>query len=86
MNQNNNNNNINNIDSRALQIARIAFIGSTITTIGDGISAFAAALTIESLENPGIDTRSSMNNNFENSQAQIDYYINELVKIRNSLK
>lgn len=73
-------------DSREIQIARIAFIGATIAAIGDGIAAYAAALTLDLLENPEIDTRSSQNINLEATQAQIDHYINELVQIRNSIK
>ena len=76
----------NNLNLREIQIARIAFIGATIATIGDGISAFAAALTLDTLESPEQNTRSSNYNNIniEETQAQIDYYINELIQIRNS--
>ena len=75
-----------NQESRDIQIARIAFIGATIATIGDGIAAYAAALALDALENPisETDTRSIDNNNIEDTKAQIDYYINELIQVRNS--
>lgn len=75
----------NDANSRDIQIARIAFIGATIATIGDGIAAYAAALALDALENPETDTRNS-NSNIEDSKAQIDYYINELIHVRNSFR
>lgn len=74
----------NNQDTREIQIAKIAFIGATIATIGDGIAAYAAALTVDLLEAAQAETRSTPDIDLENAQAQIDYYINELVQIRNS--
>lgn len=76
----------NNEESREIQIARIAFIGAAIAAIGDGIAAYAAALTLDLLENPETDTRSAQDINLEATQTQMDYYINELIQVRNSMK
>lgn len=79
MNKNNKRN------SREIQIAKIALIGATIATIGDGIAAYAAALTLDLLENPETETRNAQSSELKTTQAQIDYYINELIQVRNSL-
>ncbi|MCM3635159.1 MULTISPECIES: translation initiation factor 2 [Paenibacillus] len=78
--------NRNDEESREIKIARLALIGAAIVVIGDGIAAYAAALTLDLLENPEPDTRSSSaTDHLEETQAQIDHYINELISIRNKL-
>ena len=37
-------------DSTDIQIARLAFIAATITTLGDGLAALAAGLALQELE------------------------------------
>lgn len=79
----------NNQESREIKVARIAFIGAAIAAIGDGIAAYAAGLALDILINPepaGAAVRSSSNDNLEETQAQMDYYINELISIRNTMK
>ncbi|MUT67092.1 translation initiation factor 2 [Paenibacillus sp. NEAU-GSW1] len=74
---------------RDIQIAKLAFIGASIATLGDGIGAVAAALALEALENPIDDERSSNQapqmKQIETTQHQLDYFINELIQIRESI-
>lgn len=74
-------------DSKEIQIAKLALIAAAITTLGDGLALVAAALSLELLENPETDTRNSSNNiNVESTQSQLDYYIDELTRLRNSIR
>ena len=42
--------------------AKLAFVGAALSTLGDGLSAIAAGITLQELENP----------NNQNSQDQLD--------------
>jgi len=71
---------------RDIEIARLAFIGASIATLGDGISALAAGLVLEALEQDNQVQNNSRNAPDESSiQIQIDYFIDELIKIRNNV-
>ncbi|MFF2479907.1 translation initiation factor 2 [Paenibacillus sp. NPDC058071] len=75
-----------------IQIARLAFIGASIATLGDGIAAVAAGLALESLEIQKIqsDQRSYFQSNpsqqLESTQKQLDYFIQELIKLRTHIR
>lgn len=73
-----------------IQIARLAYIGAAIATLGDGISAVAAGLALESLERANLVTIASVRNQYDessqlNMQQQLDYFINELLEIKKTL-
>ncbi|SFT09362.1 hypothetical protein [Paenibacillus sp. BC26] len=76
------------IKAREIQIAKIEFIAASITAIGDGLSVIAAGLALEALENP-IDQmpkqQSSRSKQLDSIQYNLDYYINELIQIRNRI-
>lgn len=68
---------------RDIEIAKLAFIGGSIVTIGDGIAALAAGLALDALNQ---DTKTNDNNrkaHIKSTKNQLDHFINELVKIRN---
>lgn len=80
----------NSTDAQEIHIARLAFIGASVATLGDAISAVAAGLELEALE------KKSSNQNSQNPdeqskhtskmQQEIDYIINELKQIKRMLK
>lgn len=73
-----------NKEQRDIEIAKLAFIGASIATIGDGIAALAAGLALEALQQDAQTLNNSRNSAVTGStQEQLDYFINELVKIRN---
>jgi len=87
-NSNSNNNGTNQIPTaRAIEAARLGFIGASIAALGDGIAAVAAGLALEELVNPS-DQR-SQNTTYRSKKnettQQIDYLINELIQIRKSM-
>lgn len=71
-----------------IQIARLAYIGATIATLGDGLSAVAAGLALNALEksnnqNPQVQNSDQSNEkDVEDLQKQIDYLINELKQVK----
>ncbi|MFJ7738352.1 translation initiation factor 2 [Lysinibacillus sp. NPDC097287] len=72
-------------DSQDIQIARLAFIGTAISTLGDGIQMVAAGLALEALEkssNQGAQNSNEQSKQTENMERQIDYLINELQQIK----
>ena len=76
-------------DSQEIQIARLAFIGASIATLGDGIAAIAAGLALEALEkksNPDPQKTGSTLPHSKDMQKQLDYLINELEQIKKSIK
>jgi len=73
--------------ARAIQAARLGFIGASIAALGDGIAAVGAGLALEELLYPS-DQRSQspiFHSKQLESQQQIDYLINELIQIRKSM-
>ncbi|MBM7568736.1 translation initiation factor 2 [Paenibacillus sacheonensis] len=74
--------------TREIQIAKIEFIAASITAIGDSLSVVAAGLALDALENP-IDQMSQNPSNrskqLDSIHQNLDYYINELIQIRNRI-
>ena len=91
-----NNNNKNKLeqspDSFEIQIARLVYIGSTISTIGGGLQTLAAALTLNALEKASSQNpQSSQSQNEQSKQPedlekQIDSIIKELKQIKRMMK
>ncbi|MGE7987989.1 translation initiation factor 2 [Lysinibacillus fusiformis] len=81
-----------NNDSLEIYAAKLSYIGTAISTLGDGQQTIAAGLALEALVNANKD--SSQNNNgdnqsnvqIDNMQKQIDYLIGELKHIKKMLK
>lgn len=76
-------------ESQELLIARLAFIGASISTLGDGISAIAAGLALEDLERSkyqGSQNSNDPSKQSESMQKEIDYIINELKQIKKMMK
>ncbi|WP_155591073.1 translation initiation factor 2 [Lysinibacillus cavernae] len=80
-------------DSIEIYAAKLSYIGTAISTLGDGLQTIAAGLALEALVNANND--SSQNNNgddiqtvkkMDQMQKQIDYLIAELKHIRKMLK
>ncbi|WP_046174957.1 hypothetical protein [Domibacillus indicus] len=70
-------------------LAKLAFIASAITTLGDAIATFAAALALEELSNSNSNTNSNsrkqvnselINKKLIDMQNQIDYLTREISK------
>jgi NhaP-type Na+/H+ or K+/H+ antiporter len=76
-------NNKDNKDIRDIEIAKLAFIGASIATLGDGIAALAAGLALDALEQDYKTKNNSRNASNKSTKNQLDYFINELIKIRN---
>lgn len=72
-----------------IYIAKIAFIGAAIATLGDGLSALAAGMALQQLQNP---TNQSNGIPFEQSkqveslQQQIDQLIVELKHVKRMIR
>ena len=85
----NNKQNQNN-DSMDIYIAKLAYIGTAISTLGDGIQTIAAGLALEALQNANNDSSPTNNGDqtakVDNMQKQIDYLIAELKQIKKMLK
>ncbi|MFE4140688.1 translation initiation factor 2 [Peribacillus sp. YIM B13472] len=82
----NNKNNINQSpDSREIYAAKLAFIGASISTLGDGLQAIAAGIALELLEKSNNGSSQSQNDQSkqtEKTQKQVDDLINELKQIK----
>lgn len=72
-----------NKDLRDIEIAKLAFIGSSIATLGDGIAALAAGLALDALKQDYKTKKNTRTASIKSTKNQLDYFINELVKIRN---
>lgn len=91
-----NNNNKNKLekspDSFEIQIARLVYIGSTISTIGGGLQTLAAALALNALEkansqnSQSSQTRNEQSKQPEDLEMQIDSIIKELKQIKRMMK
>ena len=76
-------------DLQDIQIARLAFIGASIATLGDGISAIAAGLAVEALEKASGQSSPNpeeQSNRSSKMQQEIDYIISELKQIKKMMK
>ena len=74
----------NNSELRDIEIAKLAFIGAAIAAIGDGIGALAAGLALDALVQDQQNQNDNRNASFVGpTQVQLDYFINELIRIRN---
>lgn len=72
---------------REIEIARLEFIGLSIATLGDGITALAAGLALESLENEyRAPYQSQQSMQVETTQKQLDYFIHELTQARKIIR
>lgn len=83
-------NNINQAsDSLEIYAAKLAFIGASIATLGDGLQAVAAGISLDLLQRAntgspqGQDEQSKYQ---EKMQKQIDYLIHELKKIKKTMR
>jgi hypothetical protein len=68
----------NNQDSTAIRAAELAFIGEVVSTVGDVISTFAAALDLEEVRQA--ERQDKIDN--KNMQKQIDDLTNEVKKLK----
>ena len=68
--------------SQDIQIARLAFIGASIATLGDAIAAIAAGLALDALEQSNNGDSSPPPTQSKDMQKQLDYLINELRQIK----
>lgn len=79
-------------DSFEIQIARLVYIGSTISTIGGGLQTLAAALALNALEkansqdSQSSQTRNEQSKHPEDLEMQIDSIIKELKQIKRMMK
>ncbi|ATP39922.1 translation initiation factor 2 [Solibacillus sp. R5-41] len=78
-----------NNESQEIFIAQLSYIGAAISTLGDGIQAIAAGLTLESLKNANnqsSENSTDQSQKTESMQKQIDFLISELKQIKKILK
>ncbi|MCM3746094.1 translation initiation factor 2 [Paenibacillus pasadenensis] len=71
---------------RDIEIARLAFIGASVVTLGDGISVLAAWLALNALEHDYTNSDNRHNADTESAKVQLEHYINELIQIQKILK
>ncbi|MBB4826726.1 hypothetical protein HNO89_004008 [Sporosarcina luteola] len=70
-------------------IAKLAFIGSLLATIGDGITTISAGMALENLANSngnssGNGNGSTRGNDLEKMQQQLDMLTKEMAHMKNS--
>ncbi|MHA6483017.1 translation initiation factor 2 [Paenibacillus sp. strain BS8-2] len=71
---------------REIEIARLEFIGASLAAIGDGILAFSAGMALDVLEKELIGAESrNQHVQYASTQIQLDYFIQELMKIRKTI-
>lgn len=81
-------------ESIEIYVAKLSYIGTAISTLGDGLQTIAAGLALEALQNANNDSSQPNNGNgngnqtvkIDNMQKQIDYLIAELKQIKKMLK
>lgn len=79
-----------NLETTEIQIARLAYIGASIATLGDGLQAVAAGLTLNALEKS--NTQNPQNQSSDQSkevddlQKQIDHLIIELKQVKKMMQ
>ncbi|MEV9641743.1 translation initiation factor 2 [Mammaliicoccus sciuri] len=73
-----------NSTSPEIYAARIGFIGTLLSTLGDGLQSIGAAITLQQLENASIQdtqTQSDQSNQFESMQKQIDHLTKKIERM-----
>lgn len=81
-------------ESIEIYAAKLSYIGTAISTLGDGLQTIAAGLALEALQNANNDSSQTNNGNgngnqtvkIDNMQKQIDYLIAELKQIKKMFK
>ncbi|MFL1997097.1 translation initiation factor 2 [Lysinibacillus irui] len=81
-------------ESIEIYAAKLSYIGTAISTLGDGLQTIAAGLVLEALQKANNDSSQNNNGNgngnqtvkIDNMQKQIDYLITELKQIKKMLK
>lgn len=79
-------------ESIEIYVAKLSYIGTAISTLGDGLQTIAAGLALEALQNANNDSSQPNNGNgnqtvkIDNMQKQIDYLVAELKEIKKMLK
>ncbi|WP_421052341.1 translation initiation factor 2 [Lysinibacillus capsici] len=79
-------------ESIEIYAAKLSYIGTAISTLGDGLQTIAAGLALEALQNANNDSSQTNNGNghqtvkIDNMQKQIDYLIAELKHIKKMFK
>lgn len=81
-------------ESIEIYAAKLSYIGTAISTLGDGLQTIAAGLALEALQNTNNDSSQTNNGNgnghqtvkIDNMQKQIDYLIAELKHIKKMFK
>ncbi|EFI67966.1 hypothetical protein BFZC1_14093 [Lysinibacillus fusiformis ZC1] len=79
-------------ESIEIYVAKLSYIGTAISTLGDGLQTIAVGLALEALQNANNDSSQTNNGNgnqtvkIDNMQKQIDYLIAELKQIKKMLK
>ncbi|WP_132306551.1 translation initiation factor 2 [Paenibacillus sp. BK033] len=76
-------------DSTEIYAAKLAYIGATISTIGDGLQAISAGIALEILEkskNQDSQNQQIQSKDSENLQKQIDYLMKELNKFKRIIR
>lgn len=83
-----NKNTFNNQSNDSLDIfaAKLTYIGSSISTLGDGIQTIAAGLALEALQNSKNDISNDQAKQNANMKEQIDYLISKLQQIKKFFK
>ncbi len=69
-----------NVESPEVYAAKLSFIGSTLSTLGDGLQAIAAGIALQELEKASDTEQDSPNvlNQLEDMQQQIDYLASKI--------
>ncbi len=73
-----------NADSQEVYVAKLAFIGAALSTLGDGIQAIAAGLVLQQLENTNkkdSQDNENMSKDLDRMQKQIDLLNEQISKM-----
>jgi gas vesicle protein len=76
-------------DSPEIFSAKLAFIGASISTLGDGLQAVAAGIALDLLQRANNESSQNQNEQSqyqEKMQKEIDDLINELKQIKKTMK
>lgn len=71
---------------KEIEITKIELIGSSLVTLGHGILTLATGLALEALEKEYISHSTDHRSiEIEPTKEQLDYFINELIQIREKI-